>query len=52
VEGVQLEGLQQVRVDIPSRQVTVACDEDKVTINRLKQVLEDEDHPVESVTAG
>jgi copper chaperone CopZ len=47
-----VEGVQRVAVDIPSRQVTVAHDEEKVSIDRLKEVLQEEDYPVESVAAG
>jgi copper chaperone CopZ len=44
-----VEGVQQVAVDIPTKPVSVIYDEDKVSIDRLKDVLQEEDYPVESV---
>jgi copper chaperone len=42
-------GVRGVRVDIPARQVRVDYDEARVSIDRLKEVLREEDYPVESV---
>ncbi len=44
-----LEGVQVVNVDIPTRQVTVEYDPTTVGIDRMKEVLAEEDYPVESV---
>jgi copper chaperone len=44
-----VEGIRDVRVDIPARQVHVAYDETQVDVNRMKEVLQEEDYPVESV---
>ena len=44
-----LEGVQTVNVDIPTRKVTVEYDPSVVGIDRMKEVLAEEDYPVESV---
>ena len=46
-----IEGVRNVSVDIPSKQVQVEYDETVVDLNRLKQVLEEEEYPVESVVS-
>jgi copper chaperone len=43
-----IEGVHSVTVDIPSRQVDVDYDETAVDLERLKQILEQEDYPVAS----
>jgi copper chaperone len=47
-----VEGVREVRVDIPARQVRVAYDENLVDVARMEEVLKEEDYPVESVVAG
>ena len=44
-----VDGVQTVNVDIPTRQVRVDYDETVVSIDRMKEVLQDEDYPVEAV---
>ena len=44
-----VEGVQSVAVNIPGKQVSVAYDDSVVNLNRLKDVLQEEDYPVESV---
>jgi copper chaperone len=44
-----VEGVRTVNVDIPGKQVHVDFDERVVDVNRMKDVLEREDYPVESV---
>ena len=44
-----LEGVQTVQVDIPAKQVQVDYDESVLGVDRLKEVLEQEDYPVASV---
>ncbi len=44
-----LDGVQSVRVDIPTKKVSVEYDPSVVTVDRFKAVLEEEDYPVESV---
>ncbi len=47
-----VEGVQAVRVDIPAKQVRVEYDEGTVGIERLREVLTEEDYPVASVEAS
>ncbi len=47
-----LEGVRDVRVDIPAKQVHVTYDERIVNTNRFKEILDEEEYPVESVVAG
>ena len=42
-------GVQQVRVDIPSKQVHVEYDEAQIHVEKMKEILEEEEYPVESV---
>jgi copper chaperone len=44
-----VEGVQSVRVDIPTKQVRVEYDETVVGVDRMKEILKEEDYPVESV---
>ncbi len=44
-----VEGVRIVQVDIPTRQVRVEYDEAQVSVDQMKNVLEEEDYPVESV---
>ncbi len=44
-----LEGVRSVSVDIPAHQVHVDFDANRVSIEQMKGVLEEEDYPVESV---
>ena len=44
-----VEGVRTVNVDIPTRQVRVDYDETVVSIDKVKEVLQEEDYPVESV---
>ena len=43
-----VEGVRSVDVDIPSKQVRVEYDDAVVSLNRLKEVLAEEDYPVAS----
>jgi copper chaperone len=45
-----LEGVRDVKVDIPSKQVSVEYDEATVDVNRFKAVLREEDYPVASAS--
>ena len=42
-------GVYSVNVDIPARQVRVDYDEARVSVDQMKDVLQEEDYPVESV---
>jgi copper chaperone len=44
-----VQGVRTVNVDIPGRQVRVDYDESVVDVNKMKEVLQEEDYPVESV---
>lgn len=44
-----LDGVQAVTVDVPTKKVTVQYDPSVVTVDRFKDVLHEEDYPVESV---
>jgi copper chaperone CopZ len=43
-------GVQSVEVDIPTKQVTVEYDPSVVTVDRFKDLLAEEEYPVESVS--
>src|SRR4051794_9874783 len=43
-----ITGVRHVNVDIPSKQVRVDFDESKVSVEQMKDVLNEEDYPVES----
>lgn len=45
-----LEGVRDVKVDIPAKQVNVDYDESTVDVNRFKAVLQEEEYPVASAT--
>lgn len=45
-----LEGVKSVRVEIPEKRVHVEYDEGTVGVDRFKEVLQEEEYPVESVT--
>jgi len=44
-----VEGVRTVSVDIPAKQVRVDYDEAQVNVEKMKDVLQEEDYPVESV---
>ena len=44
-----LEGVRSVNVDIPAKQARVEYDEAAVDVNKMKEILQEEDYPVESV---
>ncbi len=41
-----VEGVRAVDVDVPAKTVLVTYDEDVVSLNRLEEVLAEEDYPV------
>lgn len=47
-----VEGVRNVAVDIPAKQVRVDYDEQAVSVNRMKEVLEEEDYPVASAASA
>ena len=44
-----VEGVQSVRVDIPAKQVHVDYDEAQAKVEQMKEILQEEEYPVESV---
>ena len=42
-------GVSAVRVDIPGKQVQLEYDEGQLSLERVKELLQEEDYPVESV---
>jgi copper chaperone len=47
-----VDGVRDVNVDIPSKRVTVEYDDATIGIEQLREILADEDYPVESVEEG
>jgi copper chaperone len=45
-----LAGVREVSVDVPARTVAVAFDERLVSVERLKEVLAEEEYPVAAET--
>ena len=45
-----IEGVRAVNVDIPANQVHVDFDETRVSVAQMKDVLQEEDYPVTSVS--
>ena len=45
-----VDGVQAVDVDIPTKKVTVQYDPSVVTVDRFKDILAEEEYPVESVS--
>lgn len=45
-----LDGVREVKVDIPTKQVHVDYDETAISIDRFKTVLQEEEYPVASVS--
>jgi copper chaperone len=44
-----VEGVNSVSVDIPARQVKVDYNASQVDLEKMKEILQEEDYPVESV---
>lgn len=44
-----IAGVRAVKVDIPGKQVRVEFDDSQVNVDQMKDVLQEEDYPVESV---
>ena len=44
-----VEGVQAVSVDIPARTVHVVYDPAQVSVDQMKDILQEEEYPVESV---
>ena len=46
-----VEGVRSVRVDIPAKRVEVEYDDVAVDVSKMKEILQEEEYPVESVSA-
>lgn len=46
-----VDGIQQVSIDIPTKQVTVQYDDARVNIEKMQEILAEEDYPVASVAS-
>jgi copper chaperone CopZ len=44
-----ISGVQTVNVDVPGKQVHIDYDDSRVSVDQMKDVLREEDYPVESV---
>ena len=44
-----ISGVRTVNVDIPGKQVHVDYDDSRLSVDQMKDVLQEEDYPVESV---
>ena len=42
-------GVKQVRVDVPTQKVHLEFDESQITLDQVKEILADEEYPVEAV---
>ena len=47
-----VEGVHAIRVDIPAKQVSVDYDEARIDVERMQQILGDEEYPVASVASA
>ena len=47
-----VDGVNAVRVDIPAKQVRVEYDPSQVSVERMQDILQEEDYPVASVASG
>ena len=45
-------GVRSVQVDIPGRQVLLDYDDGAITIDQVKEILREEEYPVQSVAAS
>ena len=46
-----VDGVKQVSIDIPTKQVTVEFDQSQVNVDKMKEILAEEDYPVASVAS-
>ena len=44
-----VEGIRAVHVDIPAKQVKVDYDDAQINVQKMKELLQEEDYPVESI---
>lgn len=46
------QGVQSVQVDVPTQKVHLEFDERTISLDRLKEILAEEEYPVEAVTSA
>ncbi len=46
------QGVQNVRVDVPKQKVYLEYDEGKISLDKVKQILAEEEYPVEAVASA
>lgn len=46
------QGVRQVRVDVPTQKVHLEYDEGTISLDRVKEILAEEEYPVEAVVAA
>lgn len=42
-------GVKDVRVDVPTQKVHLEYDENQISLDRVKEILQEEEYPVEAV---
>jgi copper chaperone len=43
-------GVKRVQVDVPNQRVHLEFDENQISLDRVKEILEEEEYPVEAVS--
>ena len=46
------QGVQRVRVDVPTQKVYLDYDERTISLDKVKEILAEEEYPVEAVTTA
>lgn len=46
-----VDGIENVSIDIPTKQVTVEYDQSRVDVEKMQEILAKEDYPVASIAA-
>jgi copper chaperone len=46
------QGVQRVRVDVPAQKVHLEFDERAISLDKVKEILAEEEYPVEAVAAA
>ena len=46
------QGIENVRVDVPSQKVYLEFDERAITLDKVKEILAEEEYPVQAVSAA
>jgi copper chaperone len=46
------QGVQSVRVDVPEQKVYLEYDEGKISLEKVKEILAEEEYPVEAVATA